>query len=563
MRNAHRVEVVRAAEQALHEELMSGALMQRAAAGLAAAATRRLGRVYGKRVVLLVGGGDNGGDVLYAGARLAARGAAVTALTVASKHHEAGASAARRAGARVYPAGQAGDEALLAAADLVLDGMLGIGGKGGLREAAARLARLSPPARTVAVDVPSGVDADTGAVPGAAIRAAATITFGTIKPGLLVLPGAEYAGEVELVPIGLSLPPADLEELEPPDVAALLPMPGVEASKYTRGVLGITAGSDAYPGAAVLCTGGARAGGAGYLRFAGTAHPVELVRQRFPDVVATQVEPGDGDGVLAAGRVQAWVVGPGLGTDEKAAAVVRAVLAADVPVLVDADALTIVAQHQDWLHERATRGQQTLLTPHEGEFARLVGGDPDDVKAALEADRLGAARRAANDLRSTVLLKGSATLVVDPGGGARVNPTGTGWLASAGSGDVLSGLTRRAARVGPERAGRRQCRRLPARSRGAHRRRGFRPAARSAGLASVTASGLAGDPASRGARVARVEAVVDLDAVRTSTAELVRRAGSAAVMAVVKADGYGHGMLPCARAALEAGASWLGRGCPR
>jgi len=441
MRNAHRVPVVRAAEQALHEQLISGELMQRAAAGLAAAAMRRLGRVYGKRVVLLVGGGDNGGDALYAGARLAARGAAVTALTVASTWHEAGALAARGAGARVRPSGEAADETLLAQADLILDGMLGIGGKGGLREPAARLAGMCPASRTLAVDIPSGVDADTGAVAGEAIRAAGTITFGTVKPGLLVLPGAEYAGHVELVPIGLSLPPADLEELEPSDVAALLPVPGVESSKYTRGVLGVTAGSDAYPGAAVLCTGGARAGGAGYLRFAGTAHPVELVRQRFPDVVATQVEPGDGAGVLAAGRVQAWVVGPGLGTDERSAAVVAAVLGTDVPVLVDADALTIVAGHRDWLHERADRGQQTLLTPHEGEFARLVGGDPQDVKAALAADRLGSARRAAEDLRATVLLKGSSTLVVQPGGGARVNPTGTGWLASAGSGDVLSGLT--------------------------------------------------------------------------------------------------------------------------
>jgi hydroxyethylthiazole kinase-like uncharacterized protein yjeF len=205
-------------------------------------------------------------------------------------------------------------------------------------------------------------------------------------------------------------------------------------------VLGIAAGSDAYPGAAVLCTGGARAGGAGYLRFAGTAHPVELVRQRFPDVVATEVEPGDGAGVLAAGRVQAWVVGPGLGTDDAAADVVRAILRAKVPVLIDADGLTIVARHPEWLHERAERGDLTLLTPHEGEFARLVGGDPDDVKKNLAADRLGSTRWAAAKLRATVLLKGSTTLVVDPDGSARVNGTGTGWLGSAGSGDVLSGL---------------------------------------------------------------------------------------------------------------------------
>jgi hydroxyethylthiazole kinase-like uncharacterized protein yjeF len=440
MRNAHRVEVVRAAEKQLMSELPEGALMLRAAAGLAAAASARLGRVYGKSVVLLVGSGDNGGDALYAGALLAGRGAAVSALTVSSKRHEAGTLAALRAGVRVRAAGGSGDEAALQGADLVIDGMLGIGGRGGLREDAARLARWAPPERTIAVDLPSGIDADTGAAEGEVVRAASTVTFGTIKPGLLVLPASEYAGVVELVPIGLTLPPPDLEQLEAADVAALLPSPGLVASKYTRGVLGITAGSDAYPGAAVLCTGGARSGGAGYLRFAGTAHPVELIRQRFPDVVATEVEPGDGKGVLAAGRVQAWVVGPGLGTDDAAADVVRAVLSAEVPVLVDADGLTIVAKHPEWLQERAERGAVTLLTPHEGEFARLVGGDPDEVKKNLAADRLGVTRKAAAELRATVLLKGSTTLVVDPDGAARVNGTGTGWLGSAGSGDVLSGL---------------------------------------------------------------------------------------------------------------------------
>src|SRR6185312_16063177 len=114
------------------------------------------------------------------------------------------------------------------------------------------------------------------------------------------VPGAAYAGDVELVPIGLSLPVADLEQLGAADVGRLLPDPGADSSKYTRGVLGITAGSDAYPGAAVLCTGGARRGGAGYLRFAGPAHAAELVRQRFPDVVATETAPGDGEAVLAA-----------------------------------------------------------------------------------------------------------------------------------------------------------------------------------------------------------------------------------------------------------------------
>ena len=335
---------------------------------------------------------------------------------------------------------------LLASARLVLDGLVGIGARGGLRESAARLARLHAAAgagaRTVAVDVPSGVDAATGAVEGEVIRAACTVTFGAIKPGLLVLPGSEYVGELQFVPIGLDLPEPDLIALEGPDVAARLPEPGLISSKYTRGVVGVVSGSEQYPGAAVLSTGGALHGGAGYVRFASTAHPAEQVRMRFPEVVVTEVPEQDGparaEATLAAGRVQAWVVGSGLGTDDAAAAVVRALLEQDLPVLVDADGLSLVAQDPDLL--RARRGRPTLVTPHEGEFARLVGGDRDEVTERLAADRLGTVRRAAADLGVTVLLKGSTTLVVTPEGQARVNRTGTGWLATAGSGDVLSGM---------------------------------------------------------------------------------------------------------------------------
>jgi hydroxyethylthiazole kinase-like uncharacterized protein yjeF len=304
-------------------------------------------------------------------------------------------------------------------------------------------------ARTVAVDVPSGVDAATGAVVGPVVAAALTVTFGAVKPGLLLLPGSEHVGELQLVPIGLDLPAADLVALERADVAARLPTPGGTSSKYTRGVVGVAAGSERYPGAAVLNAGAAHHGGAGYVRFASTAHPAEQVRLRFPSVVVTEVPSGDGsdgsdgaaaraEATLAAGRVQAWAVGSGLGTDEGATAVVRAVLAEDLPVLLDADALSIVAADRSMLNQR--RGLPTLLTPHEGEFLRLLGGDRDEAADALAADRLGTVRRAAAELGVTVLLKGATTLVVTPDGEARVNRTGSGWLATAGSGDVLTGL---------------------------------------------------------------------------------------------------------------------------
>jgi hydroxyethylthiazole kinase-like uncharacterized protein yjeF len=424
MRTAYSVETVRAAERALMARLPEGALMQRAAAGLAAACAQLLGRVYGSRVVLLVGSGDNGGDALYAGARLARRGAGVTAVLLAGERtHPGGLAALRRAGGSVVAPG--GAEDVIGRADLVMDGIVGIGGKGGLRPEAAALAAVvaRSAARVVAVDLPSGVDADTGEVHGAALRADLTVTFGTHKPGLLVDPARDHAGSVRLVDIGLELPALpELEALQHADVARLLPVPAAESDKYRRGVVGIAAGSARYPGAAVLAVSGALRGGAGAVRYVGPAG--DAVIARFPETLVSDRGPD------RAGRVQAWVVGPGAGDD---AATVAEVLATDVPVLIDADGLRLADRD-------AVRGRRapTLMTPHAGEAAALLGVRREEVEGA----RLGTVRELAAVYRATVLLKGSTTLVADPGGDrpVRVNATGTGWLATAGSGDVLSGL---------------------------------------------------------------------------------------------------------------------------
>lgn len=426
MRTAYSVETVRAAERALMARLPEGTLMRRAAAGLAAACAEFLGflgRVYGSRVVLLVGSGDNGGDALYAGARLRRRGAGVTAVLLApDRAHEGGLAALRQAGGAVI-----GPERALGAierADLVVDGIVGIGGKGGLRPDAARLTSAAERARAtvVAVDLPSGVDADTGEVSGAAVRADLTVTFGAYKPGLLIDPGREYAGTVRLIEIGLELPPDPvLQALQHEDVARLLPRPDAESDKYRRGVLGVAAGSARYPGAAVLAVSGALRGGAGAVRYVGPAG--DAVVARFPETLVSDRGPGH------AGRVQAWVVGPGAGDD---AATVAEVLGADVPVLLDADGLRLA--DRDLVRGRTA---PTLMTPHAGEAAALLGVRRQEVEAA----RLTSVRQLAAAYRATVLLKGSTTLVADPGGGpVRVNSTGTGWLATAGSGDVLSGL---------------------------------------------------------------------------------------------------------------------------
>src|SRR5579863_8394114 len=238
MRRAYQVEAVRAAERALMDLLPDGVLMNRAAAGLAAVCgsllARYPGHVYGARVVVLAGSGDNGGDALYAGARLARRGAAVTAITAAAKAHPGGTADLRAAGGRVTD-----DQDAIARADLIIDGLLGIGGRGGLREPFAGLAAAAEQARqdratVVAVDLPSGIDADTGAVDGPAVRADVTVTFGAVKPGLLIDPGASHAGVTELIDIGLGpgLDEPDLVALQSADLAALLPRPSAESDKY-------------------------------------------------------------------------------------------------------------------------------------------------------------------------------------------------------------------------------------------------------------------------------------------------------------------------------------------
>jgi hydroxyethylthiazole kinase-like uncharacterized protein yjeF len=433
MRYAHDPAVIRGSEAELMATLPAGALMERAATGLAVTCGRLLGRRYGSRIVLLVGSGDNGGDALFAGAALARSGAAVSAVLLGSSTHQRGLAALRASG------GMVGSLDDLPAAELVLDGIVGIGGRGALREDAAHaVAAIPASAAVVAVDVPSGVDAATGEVSGAAVRADVTVTFGTWKPGLLIDPGAEYAGAIELIDIGLGpwLPTPAVSALQGFDVAALLPRPTAESDKYRRGVLGIVAGSTTYTGAAVLATGGALRAGAGMVRFVSVAHPAELVRARWPEAVVTVLD-ADAAGVLDAGRVQAWVVGPGIGTDDAALSLLSQVMGADVPVVVDADALTALGKHRSLLEGRSA---PTVLTPHAGELARVLGLAPEE-RHDIEARRLSFARDAASELGATVLLKGSTTVVATPAGLVRVNPTGTPWLATAGSGDVLSGIT--------------------------------------------------------------------------------------------------------------------------
>ncbi|NDK89079.1 bifunctional ADP-dependent NAD(P)H-hydrate dehydratase/NAD(P)H-hydrate epimerase [Gordonia desulfuricans] len=424
-------EQVRVAERSTGELLANGTLMRRASHGVAQVVVGRLaatGGCYGRTVGIVVGAGDNGGDALFAGAELARRGIRVTAVLLApDKAHPKALLAFGSAGGRL------GTE-LPRGLDVVIDGVVGIGGRGPLRPTAAKVfAGVAPSTVVVAVDLPSGVDADTGVVHDPAVRADITVTFGVRRRAHLL--AGPQCGRIVVVDIGL---PADhegdpdvaeeyapgeirLQALTDADIAAAWPVPGAHDDKYTQGVVGVIAGSHRYPGAAILSTGAAVAATSGMVRYVGSAH-AEVVAHRPEVVVVPELSE--------AGRVQAWVIGPGAGTDDAALERLRTVLATDLPVLVDADALTVLAAHPDLV---IGRDAPTLLTPHAGEFARLTG-EP------VGADRLAAVADLAKRWGATVLLKGRITLVAQADGTVYGNDAGSSWAATAGAGDVLSGI---------------------------------------------------------------------------------------------------------------------------
>jgi len=476
-------EAVAAAEAPL---LAAGApLMERAAFALAGRlwevlrrrAAERSGpvpaaRAVERRVVLLVGSGNNGGDALHAGARLARRGVRIVALALGSGVHDAGARALRDAGGEIrhVDAQDVGAAVALAAgSDLVVDAILEIGSdpsSPALRGRAAEVVRGLVQAvdasgsrpTVVAVDLPSGVGADDGRVPepAAVLTADLTVTFGAVKAGLLLAPAAARTGRIVVVDLGLDPEPSSgtVARLEPGDLArlGLLRPPAHDAQKYSRGVLGVVAGTEEFPGAAVLTTNGAAGAGVGMIRYVGPDVAARLVLGARPEVVTAQ------------GRVQAWAVGPGLpavpGDDaddqHDATALLRsgqvspreharraiaeacgspgtglAEAQVPVPAVVDAGGLALLP-----LRVPAS----VVVTPHAGELARLLRHRGHDVeRTEVEAEPLRWARLAHEETGATVLLKGPVTTVVGPSA-VYAQDDGTPWLATAGAGDVLTGV---------------------------------------------------------------------------------------------------------------------------
>ncbi|WP_420392056.1 NAD(P)H-hydrate dehydratase [Acuticoccus sp.] len=402
---------------------------------------------FGVRVAVLAGPGNNGGDAFVAARVLAERGYKVTVVDAAGEARPGPAGDAR-AGWRGPSVAPDAAEPLLARADVILDGLLG----GGLsRPPAAPLDALiaasnASRAAVLAIDLPSGVDGATGAVPGAAVVANRTLTFEAAKPGHLLAPGRRHAGMLEVVSIGmpakafrgvaatavLNAPPAwDL---------STTPLLARARHKYDRGHAVVVSGPMAATGAARLAAAAALRAGAGLVTVASPSDALLVNACHLTTVMVRRADGAEGLALLLSdARHNAVVLGPGL-PPEGASELVLAALASPAQVVLDAGALTAFVARADGLAE-ALRGRgaarEAVLTPHEGEFARSV----DLLVPSREgADKLSKVRDAAAALGAVILLKGEDTVIAEPGGRATINANAPPWLATAGTGDVLAGL---------------------------------------------------------------------------------------------------------------------------
>ncbi|WP_280489942.1 bifunctional ADP-dependent NAD(P)H-hydrate dehydratase/NAD(P)H-hydrate epimerase [Nocardia carnea] len=415
----------------------SDRLLRKAAAGLAVVVAeelqRRHGSVYGRRIAMLVGTGNNGADALLAGIRLRRQGVQVDAVLTGDTAYDPGVQRLRRARGNLIP----GAEIALAvealqAADLILDGIIGESGAGGLYGNGAQLVNAIP-ANTpvIAVDLPSGVDPDSGEIQGTHVRADLTVTFAAWKGCLLLPPASHAAGDLRYVSVGLPTIPVSptVRRLGANDIAKLWPVPARNSHKYTRGVLGIVAGSDRYPGAAVLAVLGAvESGAAGIARFVG------------PAGVTTQVLTAVPEAVPGIGQVQAWLLGSGVEDDAEQDKAINTALRSGQPCVVDAGALHACV-HRRLEGERAAGADKVLLTPHAGELARMIGWLDEPVeRTEIEARPLHYGRKLAQALDVTVLVKGPTTIIVGPEGKVGSQAEAPPWLATAGAGDVLAGI---------------------------------------------------------------------------------------------------------------------------
>ena len=428
-------EEMRAAEQAHDGPMLE--LMERAGSAAADSVLRRYPAA--RSVAVWCGTGANGGDGFVVARKLHEAGRAVEIVLVGSEENIAGDAEENLELARKLkiPFTEPGG------GEVAVDALFGTGFSGKPRDEAARaieeLNGLGVP--IVAVDVPSGVDASTGQVTGAAVNADATVTFHGRKVGLMVAPGRFHAGEVEVADIGLT-PSRTQHEQVTEAILAEVPRRGPGDNKYTAGSVLVVGGSTGKTGAPCLAAEAALRAGAGIVTVCVPASLNLVFEQRLLEVMSRPCADEDGvmtmdaaDAILeGAEKATAVAIGPGIGRTDAVRALVGYLLdRLDKPIVLDADGLWCVAGHLDWVF---SRDAQTVLTPHAGELARLLGRD----SSAVSARRLNAVQSGADDVGAVVLLKGADTLVASPGKGVLVSDLGNPGLATAGTGDVLTGI---------------------------------------------------------------------------------------------------------------------------
>ena len=426
---------MRAAEEAYEGPTLE--LMERAGTAAAEAALRHFPDA--RRIAVWCGGGSNGGDGLVVARKLreARRDVEVRLAVPEEKFQGDAGEMLRQAQESGVPFGTGGE------ADLVIDAVFGTGFSGAPRRAAVRLLEQLNSLRTpvLAVDVPSGVDASTGEAAAPAVTAERTITFHALKVGHVVAPGRFHSGEVEVADIGLPSSETRHNRVSP-EILELVPRRGPRDNKYTSGSVLVVGGSTGLTGAPSLTAEAALRAGAGYVAACVPASLNVVFEQRLVEVVTRPCPDEDGvmkieaaDVVLeAAERADAIALGPGIGRRDDVRALVGFLLdRLDKPVALDADGLWALIGNLDWVF---ARDAPTVLTPHAGELARLLGRDSKWVNA----HRLDATQAGADDVGATVLLKGADTLVASPGRGVLVCDLGNPGLATAGTGDVLTGI---------------------------------------------------------------------------------------------------------------------------
>jgi len=430
-------------------------LMERAGRAVAEQARDMLGFCAGRKVVVVAAKGNNGGDGLVAARYLSSWGAEVRVFLWAEPGELSPDSAANyraflEQGGEVSPGDAESLRRELIGADLVVDALFGFGFRGRAEGVFAEAIEVinQAGAPVLSVDLPSGVEGGTGAVNGPAVRATRTVTLALPKTGLYLYPGAEMAGELVVADIGMPLDLLDgvvksrLYVLQEEDARDLLPRRSPFAHKGECGRVLVVAGSEGLTGAAALCSRAAMRAGAGVVTLGIPAALNPVMEVKLTEVMTLPLPGGDGkrlhpEGVgLIVERLAGYDVlalGPGLGTAEPTVEAVRDILRrVDKPVVLDADGINCLAGEERLLRER---GGPTVITPHPGELGRLLGMSSAEVQGA----RLDAAQAAAARTGCVTVLKGANTVIADPGGKAFFHPLALPGLATAGSGDVLTG----------------------------------------------------------------------------------------------------------------------------